>query len=495
MLDVMKRLREKPIEVLYWEGSKVGFNEIAREKIIYPTTIFHNTFLAAQGFPAEGVDATSFKPVGKELAQKLLECESQALSMMNAVDLQGTPLSKKKHIYYEYVRYWHGILTALRPDAIIFGDIPHLPHHYVIYCLAQMFSIKTVMMKRIAISGRIIFFDSIKNYAKLQKKLEETAEKNFQLNDLSADIREYYETQTDPSTDASPFYIKKAHIEERSAGTYPLPSVRSIARNIARFTFFKTSLSYLRMFFNKREVVDIGGFNRIGFVIKAKEYAWDRIKKSFKQEYERLQASVDFSKKFIYVPLQNQPECSTSAMGDIFTDQILMIKILRASIPPDWALYVKENPIQWGGPRTHTGRYAGYYLEIAKMENTRLVPVSTSTFKMIEHAQAVATVSSTAGLEAILRRKPALVFGNIFYMYCDGVFRVSDVDSCKKAIEKIQAGYVPSSQKILRFLAAVDAISVRGFPNKKFQEGENLEITREENVKNIAEGFWEEITA
>src|SRR3989338_486811 len=493
LIDVVKKLQDRSVDVLYWEGSKGHFENVSQDKKHFPHTIFHDTHDAIRGVSASGVPVDSFEPVSKEMIASLLQCESRVLTMMNGIDVSGVPLSKRKRVYHLYLKYWHGVLLRLKPDAVIFGDIPHLAFHYVIYCIAKKLGIKTILYKTTAIPGRLSFLDDITMYKNIEESIDYLSSTTTDLSDLSPDIHSYYKKQTDPFADKTLFYVRKENLKERSLGLYPVPRFGSIIKNIKEGTAGKTALLYISMFFRKRRIGDIEGFHHPGYVFKWKEWQWNRIRRNFRREYERLQSPVDYSKKFIYVALQNQPECSTSAMGDIFVDQILMIDMLRASLPTDWVIYVKESPLQWTGPRTQLGRHKGYYTEIADMRNVFLVPIKTSTFELTKNAQTVVSVTGTAPWEAVLRGKPGLVFGHVWFMYCDGIFRVDSLSSCQKAIEKIRSGYKPTEQNIINFLAAVDRATVRGFPNKKFKEGYNIAITDEENTKNIADGFYDEL--
>ena len=89
-----------------------------------------------------------------------------------------------------------------------------------------------------------------------------------------------------------------------------------------------------------------------------------------------------------------------------------MLKILSASLPDGWLVYVKEHPAQWlkRGFNFAASRYRGYYEKISKIKNVRLVPVQTDTYSLMRGAEAVATVSGVPGTEAILRQKPVLIF-------------------------------------------------------------------------------------
>ena len=77
-------------------------------------------------------------------------------------------------------------------------------------------------------------------------------------------------------------------------------------------------------------------------------------------------------------------------------------------------------------------------------------------------------------------------------MYCDGVFRINYVESCKGAFAKIQSGYEPDKQKVINFLAIIDRVSILGYPNVRFK-GE-LKMTDKENGLNIAKEFIKNLT-
>ena len=492
-IDILRELRRRGVEIIYWCGLKKDFDAVARNKEEFPETIFHSDLDAVRGIPALGVSVDSFVPVGKDLLNQLLKCESQVLTMMNTIDTHGTPLIKKKHIYYKYVRYWYGIFQNMKPDAVIFGDVPHMAFQYVVYCLAKLLGIKVVTYIDIQVEGRLIFLTDTVHYQSLAAEYARIKNDTVQIGNLNEDIQNYYKKQIDFKQDASPWYMKREYVDPWADGFYKFPVFRTVIKNIQQHTLLKTTYGYVGLLFRKRDHTDLEGFSYPGYVAALKEWRWKKIKESFKKEHKRFEVIPNFSKKFVYVPLHFQPERSTSALGDVFVDQILMIEILSAALPKGWVIYVKENPLQWKAPRAQAGRFKGYYEELARIPHTHLVPVGTSTFDLIKKSCAVATVTSTAGWEAILRGKPALVFGSVFYMYCEGVFKVSDMDSCVNAFSKIENGFVLDRQKVINFLAAVDAVSVRGYINDRYRRGQELAITDTENAKNIAGEIYKKL--
>ena len=128
-------------------------------------------------------------------------------------------------------------------------------------------------------------------------------------------------------------------------------------------------------------------------------------------------------------------------------------------------------------------RYPGYYQQIAQIKNVKLVPIKTNSFSLIKQAQAVATVTGTAGWEAILRGKPALVFGHAWYNDCAGVFKVDSVESCRSALEKIANGYRLDDQAVMNYLKCFELASIRGLVDK--WTGINVKLTKREGLTNI----------
>ncbi len=497
MIEVIKSLQAKSVEIVYWVASKGDFIELWKKRDVFPTTIFHNADDAAAGISAPDVDASLFKPVDPVIIKTFFGTEIQSLVMMDGIDLTNTSVLKKTHLYHTYLKYWFGVFETLKPDAVIFSDVPHMSFKYVAYCIGKYLGIKQAILRDTQIAGRYGIIDDITDYKKLKKNLETNKGKNFTLDDLSPDIRDYYEKQQ--RSDKSPWFFRKGYAKKRAYSLYRfLPHPDAIKKNIKSLLFFKATYLYIRMLFMKRCLPSLEPFCKPVWAIKWQERRWNKLKQVFKQEYIQHQKNPDYSKKYIYVALHNQPERSTGTEGGVFVDQILMIDLLSYVIPNDWIIYVKENHMQWVNARSHKGRFKGYTEEIAQKRNVFVVPVETSTFDLTKNAQATATVTSTAGWEAVLRGKPALIFGYTWYMYCNGVLRISDLSSAEEAIEKIKKGYAPDQQKVINFLKAADQSMIHGYLSHRWRDSHDLNITLikndEENIKSIAEGFYRELT-
>ncbi|WP_103256626.1 hypothetical protein [Tabrizicola aquatica] len=127
--------------------------------------------------------------------------------------------------------------------------------------------------------------------------------------------------------------------------------------------------------------------------------------------------TVDLTRKYVYVPLHNQPEMSTSSLGGVFRDQVLMIEVLARHLPPGWLIYVKDNPRQGAFARGPM-----HFHRLTSIRGVQVVPLDASTHDLSSHAQFVATVTGTAAWEAVRKGRPALVFGNAWYKSLPGIF-------------------------------------------------------------------------
>ncbi|MGQ0564426.1 MAG: capsular polysaccharide export protein, LipB/KpsS family [Gemmobacter sp.] len=126
-------------------------------------------------------------------------------------------------------------------------------------------------------------------------------------------------------------------------------------------------------------------------------------------------ADFDLDAPFIYVPLHNQPELSTSALGGIWRDQLLLVEALAAQLPDGWRIYVKENPRQGAFARGPM-----FFHRLKRIRGVTLLPSAANTHELSARARFTATVSGTAGWEALRKGRPALVFGAAWYRSLPG---------------------------------------------------------------------------
>lgn len=453
--NLILALKNNGHEVVYCVGP-----EESRDK--FPDIIFHNYNDAYNGKPAKNVDINEFPPP-IDLIKKLHRVESTVLTMMNK-RFDAMLTTQRKHLYYNMVQYWYGVIKRYKPEIVIFPTVPHAVFNFIIFELAKVLNIKTFMFEDAAINDRLLYYsDFWDNSSLLRKKIEKNKGKNFSIKDLSQDLQKYYKMQTDSSQNSTPadIYEQKSRF---TTGKNFLNLFKIATNSIKDFSVLeKTALYFIRLF-----------------------------KENVKKEYKKLQIEADFNKKFIYLPLHYQPERTSCPQGGIFVDQVLIAEVLSAALPDDWVIYVKEHPIQWltRGLKYNNARYQGYYKKISSLKNVYIIPIETDTYKLLNKSQAIATITGTVGREAIMRLKPVIVFGYPWYKDCPGVFKVNDYDSCKRVLERIKKGININQQDIINYLKSFDEATIHGHLEKYGQE---LSLTEQENIKNFTKVMLREI--
>jgi hypothetical protein len=123
---------------------------------------------------------------------------------------------------------------------------------------------------------------------------------------------------------------------------------------------------------------------------------------------------------FIF-PLQFHPESATILLGKWFHNQVEILKIISRILPVDVKILVKEHPHSIGR------RPAGFYEEISKLHNIVIINSNYPVNELINKSLGVITISSTMGLEAILKNKPVILFGDIHYGVLSEVIKATDL--------------------------------------------------------------------
>ena len=140
----------------------------------------------------------------------------------------------------------------------------------------------------------------------------------------------------------------------------------------------------------------------------------------------------DKLKKFIYTPLQVQPEMTIDVMGPYFNNQIETIRQIAQSLPDDYTLVVKEHP-------EGIGRRGPSYMEkISRTPNVKLIDYRIPTEHILAKAAMVISTSSTTNAEAVFYKKPAIQLGNLgTTLKLPNVFHHTDMTTLTKKIKEI----------------------------------------------------------
>ena len=171
----------------------------------------------------------------------------------------------------------------------------------------------------------------------------------------------------------------------------------------------------------------------------ASEWARERAARPF---YDELPA-----RPFVYFPLHVTDDYKIKRIIPHTVDQTSLVEQVADALPPGIDLVLKEHPMSVGRNSIKLLR------RLRERPNVKLVGPYTSSHELIRRAQAVAVISSTVGLEALLYEKPVLTLGRPFYA---GYGITLDVDSFAEIRDAVPAllRFRPGPERIRRFLHA-----------------------------------------
>lgn len=378
-----------------------------------------------------------------ELLKELEKDNEIIMDMLSrSVEAIGKSYSELKNIYIYYLNYFYYLLKKEQIELILFVYIPHLSVEYILYAVAKKMNIRTIMLKQSLLPNRFFILESIddfgsfKNIEKYRLDKEYKVEKRF---------------------DKDLFYMNK--------------------RSIAKISCLKSNLKILRKSLIPFSKQKVNFFNVVNKIINCRTF----LKKS--KKYEKT--NISFDEKYVYFPLHLQPELTTSPMGFEYSDQLLAIEKLSFLLPSDWKIYIKENPKQLEYKRDDF-----FYERLLLLKNVVLVSKDISTYKLLKDCQFLATISGTAGWEAITGGKNVLLFGKTWYSELDGVFKYKDnidLDTIIKfrinhdSLEKNFNLLMQKTRKGIIELAYTKLV-------ENFNENENLFFVKEAISKQISKG-------
>ena len=164
----------------------------------------------------------------------------------------------------------------------------------------------------------------------------------------------------------------------------------------------------------------------------------------------KMVRTIDPERRFFFFPLQFEPEMSLVTQGRGWTDQLELVRLISQSLPIDRWLYVKEHPNMPAGIRP-----LRFYRELTSLPRVQLLDRHINSYAIVPHAEAVLTITSTAGWEALMFNRPVGLFGHAFYEEFDaGVVQVTNPEELPRILLNFRRLTI-SDKTILAYIAAV----------------------------------------
>jgi hypothetical protein len=157
---------------------------------------------------------------------------------------------------------------------------------------------------------------------------------------------------------------------------------------------------------------------------------------------------------FAFFPLHVDPEASTMVLAPQFTDQLAVIEALSKSLPLGMRLVVKEHIPMLGH------RPPGFYERLARIPGVFLASPQDPGIALVREAALTVTITGTAGWEAVVLNKPALILGTPPYaMIGEGFVHCADLSKLPTAVQEALSLAPASDERLALYIAAALDVS------------------------------------
>ncbi len=344
-------------------------------------------------------------------------------------------------VYIHNVFYWYNFLIKKKITHVFLSAIPHEGYDCVIYHLSRYLQIPVKIIHSCFIPFRLYPLDDYMidspelagEYSRLLQEYEHCSAEEIPLEGNTADaFARWASLKPDQMV---PWYMRKNPFVRRMRQRFYETNIIRIWRGILGEDYVKygKSPAFLKAAFCKlpklMRMIPVA-WKRWRFVRPAKKLSIE-----YREYYQSLAGEPVEGEKYIYFPLQYQPEATSNPMGGgMYADQMIPLRILSKALPDDVKIYAKTHPEQLSLMRTRA-----YYTEIAGIPKVRLMKIETSTYELMKHAVAVASLTGTALWECQFFGVPALAFGYSVKNMAPLSWHVRTVEDCKKALQEIAA--------------------------------------------------------
>ncbi len=476
-LDVSQYLAgEFDWEPVYWVG--IDWMQSFAESQ-FPNTIFQPTVDAVKGIPPAGFDPSEGWPIDKTLLDQLARAQLTAVNMMDRMDaLDSFTYSQRVRHFYRQVGYWSAVIDRLQPEIVVFKEIPHMVFDYILYELCRIKRIRTMMFQITSMRSLWLMKETLYDqHAGIQlyhKMLADgvspdQVELSEHLDTYLQSLRAFYEDV--------PMFVRFVSKDDLRVSTEtPMQKLASLGRYPK---FIRKQLAIWRKKLKPpRNYLVQHGKTPETSAMTASDYRRFRRESKAKMDplvayYAQLARTPDLERKYVYIALTFQPEANSSPLGGVYADIQLMIELISRSVPEDWVLYVKEHPSElhpdWAW-RAQACRSRTFYDDILAIPKVRFVPNDASSYDLIDHAKAVATLTGTTAWQAVNRGVPGMIFGYPWYQGCEGIYHIETIEDCQQAIDQINTGVDIDLGKIRLFVHALEQSGVSAYVDELWRD-------------------------
>jgi len=175
-----------------------------------------------------------------------------------------------------------------------------------------------------------------------------------------------------------------------------------------------------------------------------------------------LHQPLESAGRFVYYPLHVPADAALTLRAPSCLDQLAIVDYLLRIVPASHRVAIKEHPAQVGALPSHRLRAL-----TERYDNLVILPHTTNNFAVLERADAIVSVNSKTGAEALLMGRPVLVLGDAFYSNSPLVTRVKTLTDLPAALRAALAAPKPEPGAVAGY-----------FQNEPYFDMDSVEVFR-----------------
>ena len=299
-------------------------------------------------------------------------------------------------------KFFEMVLNEINPNFLITREASR--HHHQLFCdICNTEGINVLMLSQVKMAYRTMISQQ-SHKLPFSKSLSQIVRKDLSFEQIQSKL--------------------KSHDVSKQLLSYVKSDSRSIHKKI------KPALEYL-FSKNSSETVDYYYFGRTKFRVILNLIS-SALKRKYRKWYidRNLVKSFFPSKKFVYYPMALNMERNLLITAPFYTNQIEIIRHIAKSIPVDYELLVKENPIAV----TRGWQKISIYKEIKDIPNVILLHPSYDTKEIYQKSSLVISIGGTSSFEAAFYGKPSIVFSDQIYNILPSILRIKNIEELPDVI-------------------------------------------------------------
>ena len=386
------------------------------------------------------------------------ECQVSFFSTLDRCCAVPLSVSRQRFYFFELLYFFKSFFENKKDiKNIFFSTTPHFPVDIILFYVAKFFSLNIVILSRTDFNNQFFFrndwqtIHSFDNYILFNNK-------KFNIN-INED---------------SKFIKHSKNLNKLSINNL---KTNKLNKNALKKYFYLIKHS-VYVFKNKKDVSSILLNSEINLFTIIKLH-FRRFNENYNlyNLYNKLSIKPNLSSEYLFFPLHFQPERSTDPEGMLFSNQLIVLELLRHSLPANIKIYIKEHPRQFDPlipdlRKLHT-RSESFYTKIINLPNTFLIDIDTDSNLLINSSKIVATITGSAGWEAMLRGKPAFIFGRPWYSSCKSCFIINEKLDIINAINTIEnQNFEQNIENVKTFIKYIEGKTFDAFIGNVYFEGD-----------------------